>query len=117
MPKRPRILVVDSNLHALSKIYLSLIHKNYKVEASDDAQEIMARTERFKPQLIILNASTRNLTQEVYKDLAQKRVYVLLIADQNEAILIESRRWEIMQTPTDVSFFDAKIRETLCIVE
>jgi DNA-binding response OmpR family regulator len=46
MSKRTRILVVDSDLHALSKIYLSLIHKNYKVEASDDAQEIMARTER-----------------------------------------------------------------------
>jgi DNA-binding response OmpR family regulator len=117
MSKRTRILVVDSDLHALSKIYLSLIHKNYKVEASDDAQEIMARTERFKPRLIILNASTRNLTPEVYKDIAQKRVHLLLIADQNEEIPVESRRWEVIQTPPDVAFFDARIRETLGLVE
>jgi DNA-binding response OmpR family regulator len=117
MSKRTRILVVDSDLHALSKIYLSLIHKNYKVEASDDAQEIMARTERFKPRLIILNGATKNLTPEVYRDLAQKRVPMLLVTNNEEDVPYESKRWEVVQIPADITFFDSKIREMLNIIE
>lgn len=118
MSKSTRILVVDSDLHRLSKIYLSLIHKNYKVEASDDAQEIMQRTERFKPRLIILNTATKNLTPEVYKEIAQKRVYMILVADgKEEDIPYDSRRWEMVAMPTDITFFDAKIKEILTIIE
>ena len=58
MPKKARVLVVDSDLHTLSKIYLSLIHRNYKVEATDNAQEIVASVDRFKPRLVILRSST-----------------------------------------------------------
>jgi DNA-binding response OmpR family regulator len=117
MSKRTRILVVDSDMHTLSKIYLSLINKNYKVEASDDAQEIMARTERFKPRLIILNTATKNLTPEVYRDLAQKRIHMLLVTSNAEDIPYESKRWEIVQIPADITFFDSKIREMLNIIE
>ena len=117
MSKSTRILVVDSDLHTLSKIYLSLIHKNYRVEASDDAQEIIPRTERFKPRLIILNAATKNLTPEVYKAIAQKRVYMILIADGKKDIPYDSRRWETIAMPTDITFFDAKIKEILAIIE
>ena len=117
MSKRTRILVVDSDLHTLSKIYLSLIHKNYKVEASNDAQEIMARTERFKPHLIILHSATKNLTPAICKDLSKKRIQVLVIADREEDIFLESWRWEVIQMPADVGFFDTKIREVLHLVE
>jgi len=84
MYKRARILVVDSDLHSLSKIYLSLIHKDYKVEATDDAQEIIARTERFRPRLLILNASAKNLNSEIYRDVAKKRLHVILIGNKKE---------------------------------
>lgn len=117
MPKKARVLVVDSDLHTLSKIYLSLIHRNYKVEATDNAQEIMARTERFKPRLIILRSSAKNLTTELYEELAAKRMNVLLIAEENENIPVEWRKLEVIQMPDDVAFFDAKIREILNIVE
>ncbi len=117
MSKSTRILVVDSDLHTLSKIYLSLIHKNYRVEASDDALEIIPRTERFKPRLIILNAATKNLTPQVYKEIAQKRVYMILVADGKEDIPYDSRRWEVIAMPTDITFFDAKIKEILAIIE
>lgn len=116
MPKKARVLVVDSDLHSLSRIYLSLIHKDYKVEAADDAQEIMARTERFKPRLIILHTATKNLTPEIYQYLVQKRLYVILVGAKNEDIP-ESGRMEIIDMPTDVAFFDSKIREMLVIVD
>ena len=53
---RERILLVDDDLHNLSRIYLALIHRNYKVEACDKPDEISARIKRFKPLLIILNS-------------------------------------------------------------
>ena len=117
MPKKARVLVVDSDLHTLSKIYLSLLHRDYKVEATDDAQEIAARTERFKPRVIILRSSAKNLTQEVYEELASRRMNVLLIAEQNEIVPVEWRKLEVIQMPDDVAFFDNKIKEILNIVE
>ena len=114
MPKKARLLVVDSNLHTLSKIYLGLIHKNYKVEATDDAREINARAERFKPRLVILNAATDSLTPEVYRQLAEKRIYVLLIAGSNQQVP-QMKKMEVISMPSDISFFDVKIREVLNI--
>lgn len=51
---RKKILVVDSDLDQLSRIYLSLLHRNYNVEASDKDNEITERIKRFKPALIII---------------------------------------------------------------
>ena len=117
MSRRVKILVVDSDLHMLSKIYLSLIHKDYKVEATDDAQEILPRTERFKPRLIILNAETKNLTPKVYEDMAQKKVPVLLLTQHEQRLALPYKRMEVMEMPSDISFFDGKIRELLNIME
>jgi len=114
MYKRARILVVDSDLHSLSKIYLSLIHKDYKVEATDDAQEIIARTERFRPRLLILNASAKNLNSEIYRDVAKKRLHVILIGNKKEEIPY-LKKLQVVQMPADLGFFDTKIRETLNI--
>jgi len=117
MSKRARVLVVDSNLHTLSKIYLSLIHKDYKVEATDDAQEIMARIERFKPALIILNAATKNLCPNLYQEIAQKKVKVLLIKAAAALLPVETRKLEVIEMPKDIGFFDLKIRDLLNILD
>lgn len=117
MSQKPKVLVVDSDLHTLSKIYLSLIHKDYKVEATNEAQEIVARVERFKPRVIILNSTTQDLSVEIYQQLAEKRMNVLLISGENENAPTVWRKLEIIKMPEDVSFFDTKIREILNIVE
>jgi hypothetical protein len=54
MAIRTKILVVDSDLDTLSRIYLALVHRNYKVEASDKTEEIAERMKRLKPALLIL---------------------------------------------------------------
>jgi DNA-binding response OmpR family regulator len=117
MSKKARILVVDSDLHALSKIYLGLIHKNYKVEASADANEIVPRVERFKPRLVILRTSTQNLTSDVYKELAKRRLLVFLINDSNQEIPVELKKSEQIEVPINMNWLDEKIREVLGIVE
>lgn len=46
--------MVDSDLDTLSRVYLALVHRNYKVEASDKKEEIPERIKRLKPVLLIL---------------------------------------------------------------
>lgn len=55
MATRTKILVVDNNLHTLSRVYLALLHRNYKVEATDQLQELKDRIKRMKPAVLILN--------------------------------------------------------------
>jgi DNA-binding response OmpR family regulator len=61
MTKRNKILIVDSDLDTLSKVYLALVHRNFKVEASDRQEEIAERIKRLKPELIIMGRQEYHL--------------------------------------------------------
>ncbi|HEU4471503.1 MAG TPA: hypothetical protein VFR58_10485 [Flavisolibacter sp.] len=67
MATRTKVLVVDGDLDTLSKIYLSLLHRNYKVEAADKAEEIGERIKRFKPAVLILGKKIYDAVQEALK--------------------------------------------------
>ena len=54
MAARTKILVVDSDLDSLSRVYLALVHRNYKVEATDKHEETIERIKRLKPSVVIL---------------------------------------------------------------
>jgi hypothetical protein len=51
---KEKILIVDQDLDALSKMYLALIHRKFKTEACNNSEEIAARLKRFRPAVIIL---------------------------------------------------------------
>jgi len=53
MANKIKVLVVNNDLNLLSKIYLTLLHRNYKVEASDKTEEISERLKRFKPAVLV----------------------------------------------------------------
>jgi hypothetical protein len=57
MATRTKILVVDSDLDTLSRVYLALVHRNFKTEASDKIEEIPERVKRLKPALLILGSA------------------------------------------------------------
>jgi DNA-binding response OmpR family regulator len=67
MTKRNKILIVDSDLDTLSKVYLALVHRNFKVEASDKQEEIAERIKRLKPELIIMGSQEYLLLQPTLK--------------------------------------------------
>ena len=67
MVTRTKILVVDSDLDTLSRIYLALVHRNYKVEASDKKEEISERVKRLKPELLILGQNEYFFFQDKLK--------------------------------------------------
>ena len=54
MAIRAKVLVICNDLEQLSKIYLALIHRNFKAEASDKWEEVPERIKRFKPAVLII---------------------------------------------------------------
>lgn len=57
---REKILVVHQDLDFLSRVYLVLIHRKFKVEACNNPEELAARLKRFRPAIIILNLKDYN---------------------------------------------------------
>ena len=57
---KEKILVVEQDLVSLSRMYLALIHRQFKTEACNQPDEIGARIKRFKPAVIILNSEEYN---------------------------------------------------------
>lgn len=64
---REKILVVDPDLDSLSKFYLALIHRKFKVEACNDPVEFLGRMKRFKPSIVILNTTEYNIHSKKLK--------------------------------------------------
>jgi DNA-binding response OmpR family regulator len=78
MATRKKILVVDSDLDLLSRIYLGLLHRNYKVEATDKVSEVEERMKRLKPALLILG------TQDYLADLGELKIPFLVLLGKDE---------------------------------
>ena len=78
---REKILVVDSDLDSLSKIYLALIHRKFKVEACNNPEEFYDRMKRFKPAVVILNLDEYSIRSEKLKQPA-----VVLVENENHTI-------------------------------
>ena len=61
--KRVKVLVADSDLTALSRIYLCFLHQDFKVEACNDALEIGQRVKRFKPGVVVVRSAMDGLEE------------------------------------------------------
>lgn len=57
---KEKILVVHHDLDFLSRVYLVLIHRRFKVEACNNPEELAARLKRFRPAIVILNLNEYN---------------------------------------------------------
>jgi len=81
-----KILVLDEQ-NSISKIYVDLLLTNYSVEASVDAKEIAPRINRFRPDLLIVNADLPHLNAEEVCQLVRQKfqIPILLLVDKNSA--------------------------------
>jgi len=50
-----KVLIVDADLHSLSRIYLGLLDREFPVEASNDLEELLPRIRRFQPQVLLIS--------------------------------------------------------------
>jgi DNA-binding response OmpR family regulator len=55
MSQKHKILLFDDEMDSLSKVYISLLLKDFQVEATTDPNEILRRSRRFRPDLAIVN--------------------------------------------------------------
>jgi hypothetical protein len=117
MAKRTRILVAGSDLHVLSKTYLSLIHKDFIVEATDNIREVVPRVERFKPRLLVLHADPAESYEELIRYFSKKRLQIIWVAPQEWESPFDVKRTEHLPVPLDMQLLDLKVREMLNIVE
>jgi hypothetical protein len=67
MSSRIKVLVVVSDLAALSRIYLALLHKNYRTEATDKLDGITERIKRMKPSVIVLGMKEYQTIKQILK--------------------------------------------------
>lgn len=54
MVKKVKVLLVDDELPSLSRMYINLLLKNYEVEATHEAREVLPRIRRFRPDVVII---------------------------------------------------------------
>ena len=84
MATRTKVLVVDHDLDTLSKIYLTLVHRNYKAEASDKAEEISERLKRFKPSLLILGKVEYSQVRDTLK------IPAIVVVEKEEMLSLQT---------------------------
>ena len=117
MPKKVKILIADSDLDLLSKLYLTLLHRGYRIEATNEPEEIVQRMERFKPNLLILSDMMDGLTKSILFDLYKKKTAVLLITEAKDPYSeFRFRKMEHLNKPVDMNQLDLKIKELINII-
>ena len=75
------MLVADSDLTALSRIYLCFLHQDFKVEACNDALEIGQRVKRFKPGVVVVRSAMDGLEEGLFSQLAAIPLPVVVLHD------------------------------------
>lgn len=96
MATKTRVLVVDSDLDNLSKIYLGLIHRNYKPEASDNTEEIPERVKRMKPAVIIIG------NKEYLLPLQKMKIPIILLIDKDTCTKGLTDELTLLQKPVSL---------------
>ena len=93
MTTRTKVLVVNSDLDTLSKIYLALIHRNYKVEATDKIEEIYERIKRLKPVVIVISFNDYKLLK------TELKIPAIVLADHQNPDILSSDEVVVLQKP------------------
>jgi DNA-binding response OmpR family regulator len=84
---REKILIVNHDLDFLSRIYLALIHRKFKVEACNNPEEIPERLKRFRPSVIILDLKEYNVIDKKLK------IPAIVIVEKEETSSVHWNGW------------------------
>lgn len=94
MAVKAKILVVDHDIDSLSKIYLNLLHRNYKVEACNNGTEVLERLKKLKPSILIIH---HKIYWEVEKKL--KIPAIVLVDDFARVHISEQEDLRVINKP------------------
>lgn len=103
--KNLRILIIDTDLFSLSKIYFGLIHLEHAVEACNNLQEVEERVERFQPGIVILGNTGPCDTEALSRYLKVLGVHLLFMGTSPEGADPD----DVLERPVDVSLLRHRI--------
>ena len=108
MATRKKILVVDSDLDLLSRIYLGLLHRNYKVEATNKVSEVEERIKRLKPSLLILG------TQDYLADIGELKIPFIVLVEKDQMPVNHAKvEWKLFEKPVSIEKLVRTIEELI----
>ena len=86
MEEKAKILVVEDDMETLSKVYIELLYKDFRVEATNDSEELLSRFDRFRPDLLIISRNLRGFDPVKICDHIKKKnaVPVILLSGEED---------------------------------
>jgi len=80
-----KVLVFDNEKEELSKIQRGFLYKDFDVEVTMNAEEIISRSERMKPDIVILNSNVPGFDAFEVCELIKKSmdIPIILLLDKN----------------------------------
>lgn len=104
-----RILIIDTDLFSLSKIYFGLIHLEHAVEACNNLQEVDERVERFQPGVVILGHTGTGDLHDLCSHLKILGVHLLLLGEQATPVALPVDG--VLEKPVDVNLLRRAISD------
>jgi DNA-binding response OmpR family regulator len=85
LANKHKILIVDDDMDILTSMIILLRNKGYQVEGTLNGEETMVRTERFRPDLIIMDVllsdvNGKDICKKLKEDNETKSIPVILIS-------------------------------------
>jgi DNA-binding response OmpR family regulator len=113
MSKKVKVLLADDELPSLTKMYIDLLLKNYEVEATHEAHEVIPRIRRFRPDVVIISASLLYLDAHDLCCAAkeQELSFILLVSGPGAApcTIGNCTASDTLQRPVDLRQLERKI--------
>jgi hypothetical protein len=107
--KNLRILIIDTDMFSLSKLYFGLMLLDYTVEACNNPSEITERAERFQPNLVVLGSTDPVPLVSLCHYFKQLGVHLILVGfppDQDPATLPSDA---VLEKPVSISLLHSQI--------
>lgn len=113
MVKKVKVLLVDDELPSLSKMYIDLLLKNYEVEATHEAREVIPRIRRFRPDVVIIPSSLPHLDAHDLCCAAKEQglSFILVVNEPQSAppMIGNCSAAGVLQRPVDLCQLELKI--------
>lgn len=118
--KNKKILVVDDDVDILLMLTIFLKEKGYEVEGTLNGIEASSRTERFKPDLIIMDiflsgTNGKDICLSLKTAEKTKKIPIILISsdEQNQQELENAGANEFINKPFEIKYLLTRVRELL----
>jgi DNA-binding NtrC family response regulator len=113
MANKVRVLLVEDEISSLSKMYINLLLKNYEVEATQQAAEVLPRIRRFIPDVVIISHTMPDLDAHALCCAAKElNLSFIVVVNENRETLPKIGNCTAADTlmrPVDLCLMERKI--------